>query len=254
MNAHAAADPGIHADESGWLDLFDVDRFGPIQNRQVAGKAGLFHQMAHDGQRNLAHINPAESAAAEAQDLQSDAVFAAALVSIQVTLGFECAQDVARRTLWNLELAADLGVAQAFWLLGNRFQHGESAFDGNRGRFVFGGHRQIVMVAKPYMDNKMNVCSTYCTMGLTGVSAHRTIRQYTELLFSILNSQRNPGTREYDANCSIDHGNRNATQSHQQRAAGVRSLPRSSGRVYGILPPAAPGIYPAPAGTSAEAG
>jgi len=141
MNAHAATDPGVHADESRGLYFLDVDGLGSIQNREMAGKAGLFHQVSHDGQRNLAHVDAAEGAATQAQNLQSNAVLAAWRLPIQVALGFERAQDVTGGTLWNLKLAADLGIAEAFGFVGNRFQHGKRSLDRNRRRFALGIHR-----------------------------------------------------------------------------------------------------------------
>src|SRR5579864_3048672 len=131
MNAHAAADPGVHADESRRLDLLDVDRLGPIENRQMTSEAGLFHKVSHDRQRDFANINSTERAAAETEDFQSDAVSAAVLISIQVPLRFERAQNIAGGTLWNLKLAADFGVAKAFRLMCDRFKHGQSALNSN---------------------------------------------------------------------------------------------------------------------------
>ena len=48
MHAHAASNPGIHADESVGLDLFDIYGFGPIENGEVAGEIRLLHEMPHD--------------------------------------------------------------------------------------------------------------------------------------------------------------------------------------------------------------
>ena len=78
------------------------------------------------GQRDFTHVNATQSAAAEAQNLQSYAVLPALRIAVHVTLLFERAQDVAGGTLWNFQFAADLGVAQAIRLLGYRFQHGRA--------------------------------------------------------------------------------------------------------------------------------
>ena len=106
------------------FDLLDVDRVGAVQNRQVAGEVGLLDQVAHDGQRHFAHVNAAERAAAEAQNFQAHAVLSRFRIAVQVALLLQRAQDVAGGTLWNLQLAADFGVGQAFRFLGDGLQHG----------------------------------------------------------------------------------------------------------------------------------
>ena len=60
VHMHAATDPGIHLDESLRRDLLDVNRIGAVENSQVTGQAGLFHEPAHDGQRHLAHVQTAQ--------------------------------------------------------------------------------------------------------------------------------------------------------------------------------------------------
>ena len=94
------------------------------------------------GKRNFANVDAAQGSATEAEDLEPHTVLAAALVAVQVTLGFKRPQNVAGGTLWHLQLAADLGVAEAFRLLGYRLQHGQSPFYRNRRRFVIGGHAE----------------------------------------------------------------------------------------------------------------
>ena len=92
------------------------------------------------GNAIFTNVNPAERTATQAQDLQSDAILTGVRFTIQVSLLFQRAQDVAGGTLWNLEFAADLGVAHAFGFLSDRLQHGECPFDRNRRRFVFERH------------------------------------------------------------------------------------------------------------------
>jgi len=57
----------------------------------------------------------------------------------------------------------------------------------------------------------MNVCSAYCTTHLTLIRAHRTIRQYYEVLFSILNTLKHEKRDQqlYDTHGYRDTGNRN---------------------------------------------
>ena len=134
MHAHAAPNPGIHADKTLRLNLLDVNRVRPVQNGQMAGEAGLMRQVAHDRQSHSANIQPAQRSAAQAEDLQAHAVLSRLGIASQIALGLERAQDVTGGTLWNVEFAADFGIAQAIGYLGNGFQHGQSAFNGGRGR------------------------------------------------------------------------------------------------------------------------
>src|SRR5437016_5887128 len=97
----------------------------------MTSEAGFFHEVTHDGQRNFAYIDSAERAAAEAQNFQANAIFAVVFIPIQVSLGFQGTQDVAGGTLWNLEFAADFSIVQAFWLMSDGFQHGQSALNCN---------------------------------------------------------------------------------------------------------------------------
>jgi hypothetical protein len=67
------------------------------------------------------------------------------------------------------------------------------------------------------MDNKMNVCSTCCTSALTAICRHRTIRQYYEVLFSIVNTE-NEVFPLYDVHSNRRPGNSELDQSNQQYA------------------------------------
>ena len=48
VDAHAASDPRVHANESRRLDFLNVDGFAAVEDREMAGEAGLLHQVAHD--------------------------------------------------------------------------------------------------------------------------------------------------------------------------------------------------------------
>ena len=69
VDAHAAADPGIHPDEPLGFDLLDVDSIRPIENGEMASQVGLLHQVTHDGQRHFPDVNADERTATQAQDL-----------------------------------------------------------------------------------------------------------------------------------------------------------------------------------------
>src|SRR5258708_37417586 len=106
----------------------------------MAREVSLLHQVTHDGQCHFAHVEAAQRAAAQAQNLQSDAIFSRPRVAIQVGLLLKSAENVTGGTLRNLEFTADIGVAKAFRLLGNRLQHSQSSFNSDGWRIGGGRH------------------------------------------------------------------------------------------------------------------
>src|SRR5258708_21731215 len=111
MYPHAPPNPGVHADKAFRLNRLDIDGVWAVEHSQMAGEAGLLHQAAHDGQSHSAHIQTAQGSPAEAKDLQSHAVLPGLRIPRQIALSLQRAQDVAGRTLWNVQFAADFAVA-----------------------------------------------------------------------------------------------------------------------------------------------
>src|SRR5437588_4758302 len=110
MQVHAPAYPGIHLDEALGLYALDVYRLAAIENRQVSGLAAIFHQMAHDWERNFAHIQFSQRAMPQAEQLKAYLVLAGLDVATQVPAILERAQNVTGGTLGNFQLAADLTI------------------------------------------------------------------------------------------------------------------------------------------------
>ena len=106
----------------------------------MASEVRLFHQVPHNRKGNFADIDSAKGAAAQAQNFQSDAIFSRLFVPVHIILLLERAQNVAGRTLWNLQLAADFRVAHPLRLLRHSLEHAESALDRNRWIFFLVGH------------------------------------------------------------------------------------------------------------------
>src|SRR4029077_16768616 len=58
----------------------------------------------------------------------------------EITLFFQGAEDVTGRALWNLQLTANISVAEPFRLLRHGFQHGQRPLDGDGGRIAWWRH------------------------------------------------------------------------------------------------------------------
>src|SRR6267143_5262291 len=112
MQKHPPPHPGVYLEKSRRLHFLDIHRFTLIQDCKMNGEVNFLPQSSHERQGHIGEIEISLGVTAETQNFQPEAVARGFRVTPQITAALQSAENVAGRTFWNSQFAADFRIGE----------------------------------------------------------------------------------------------------------------------------------------------